>query len=166
MPLDINVFKDALASFPSGITICTTQDAAGRAWGFTASAFSSLSLDPPLILVCLDRRAESHDAFFGADRFAVSILAAHQLPLAIRFATRGLEKFEGVTTTLGSETNVPLIPEAVVHLECRMHQALPVGDHTILVGEVVAASFNEDEPLITHSRRYGTFQAQPAPAAP
>lgn len=160
MPLDVDRFKSALASFPSGICIVTTADRQGRTWGFTASAFSSLSLDPPLVLVCLDRRADSHDAFSSAPHFAVSILAAHQLHLAIRFATKGIEKFEGLVVALGSETGVPLIPEAVVHLECQMHQTLSAGDHTILIGEVLVADLSDGEPLVTHNRRYGVFSEQ------
>jgi flavin reductase ActVB len=160
MPLDQTRFKNALASFPSGICIVTTADREQRPRGFTASAFSSVSLDPPLVLVCIDRRAESHDAFSTAEKFGISILAAGQLHLAIRFATRGIEKFDGVATTAGSETGVPLIPEAVVQLECRMHQALPAGDHTILIGEVVVAELTEGEPLVTHNRRYGVFSEQ------
>jgi len=160
MPLDLDRFKNALASFPSGICIVTTADPAGKPWGFTASAFSSLSLDPPLVLVCLDRRADSHDAFYNAGHFAISILAAHQLHLAIRFATKGIGKFEGIATALGSQTGVPLIPDAVVHLECRMHQTLPAGDHTILIGEVLVADLTNAEPLVTHNRRYGIFSEQ------
>jgi flavin reductase ActVB len=161
MPLDIATFRDALGHFPSGVCVVTTVDAGGRSWGFTASAFSSLSLDPPLILVCLDHKADSHDAFSQAGTFAVSILAAHQMRIAARFATKGMEKFEGQAILKGPDLNLPLIPEAVVHLECGMHQTIPVGDHTILVGNVVGATVNEGEPLVYHARRYGIMHPHP-----
>jgi flavin reductase ActVB len=149
MPVDPAVFRDAMGHFPSGVCVVTTIDPQSKPWGFTASAFSSLSLEPPLILVCLDRRADSHDAFYSAGSFAVSILASHQVSMAVHFATRGIEKFEGVTLASGQELRLPLIPEAVVHLECSMHQTIPVGDHTILVGNVF------------HARRYGIMQPHP-----
>lgn len=163
MPLDPAVFRNALGHFPSGVCVVTTIDAQQKSWGFTASAFSSLSLDPPLILVCLDRKADSHDAFSNAGGFAVSILASHQMNLAMHFATRGIEKFDGVLMASSEELGLPVIPEAVVHLECRMHQTIPVGDHTILVGNVVGAVVNDGEPLVFHARRYGIMQPHPVP---
>jgi flavin reductase ActVB len=157
MPLDPETFRAALGRFPSGVCVVTTTDTEGRQRGFTASAFSSLSLIPPLILVCLDQRAESHDAFRNSSAFAVSILASNQSALATQFAVRTADKFSGVELLAGSETGLPLIPAAVAHLECSMHQAIPVGDHTILVGEVIGAAVFDGEPLVYHNRRYGRF---------
>lgn len=163
MSLDQATFRSALGHFPSGVCITTTVDGSGRPWGFTASAFSSLSLEPPLILVCLDQKADSHEAFFNAGSFAVSILATHQRALAIRFATKGAQKFDGVTTNVGTETGLPLIPESAVHLECRMHQTIPIGDHTILVGEVIGVDVDESvRPLVYHARQYGDMHPHPA----
>jgi len=143
--------------------VITTVDRDARPWGFTASAFCSLSLDPPLILVCLDQKADSHATFASAGHFAVSILASHQQSLAARFATKGMEKFVGISTEPGQETTSPLIPEAVVHLECHMHQRIAVGDHTILIGEVMRAAVNESvEPLVYHARQYGVMHPHPA----
>lgn len=158
MPIDPALYRNALAHFPSGVCVVTTIDPSGQSWGFTASAFSALSLDPPLVLVCLDRNAESHGAFTEAGYFAISILASHQAVLATRFASRGIEKFDGLQISSGPETGAPLIPEAIVQIECHMHQTIPVGDHTILVGEVVGASLAEGQPLVHHNRRYGVFQ--------
>jgi flavin reductase ActVB len=163
MPLDLMTFRSALGHFPSGVCVITTVDPDNRPWGFTASAFCSLSLNPPLILVCLDQQADSHATFFNAGTFAVSILASHQRSLAVRFATKGVEKFDGLSTSSGPETGLPLIQEASVHLECRMHQKMPVGDHTILVGEVVGAAVDESvTPLVYHARQYGIMQPHPA----
>jgi flavin reductase ActVB len=164
MPLDLDTFRNAMGHFPSGVCVVTTVDGSGRSWGFTASAFSSLSLQPPLILVCLDHKADSHDAFSQAGTFAVSILASNQMSIAARFATRGVDKFEGQEIQKGGELQMPLIPQAVVHLECGMHRTIPVGDHTILIGEVKAATVNEGEPLVYHARRYGIMHPHPTEA--
>jgi flavin reductase ActVB len=157
MPLDPVMFRAALGRFPSGVCVVTTQDAQGRPRGFTASAFSSLSLEPPLVLVCLDQKAESHEAFRETKSFAISILASHQMPLAVQFATKSAEKFGGVAIAYGSETGHPVIPEAVVHLECKMNHTISAGDHTILIGEVTAAAVFEGEPLVFYNRMYGRF---------
>jgi flavin reductase ActVB len=157
MTLDLLAFRAALAQFPSGVCIVTTHDTDQRAHGFTASAFSSLSLDPPLVLVCLDQKAQSHDAFRAAEAFAVSILAADQASIASQFAIKSAEKFEGIAVLLGADTGLPVIEGAIVHLECRMYQTIPAGDHTILIGEVVGAKVFDGEPLVYHNRRYGQF---------
>lgn len=158
--IDTTAFRDAMARFASGVTVVTTVDETGTPWGFTASAFSSLSLDPPLVLVCLDKLAESHAAFERAEHFAVSILADHQSEAALRFATRGADKFGGFETEEGGITGLPLVPGAMAHLECRMHDRLPGGDHTILVGEVLRAHSEDLPPLLHHNRTFGSFHGK------
>ncbi|MGH2587312.1 MAG: flavin reductase family protein [Dehalococcoidia bacterium] len=155
--VDLTAFRNAMASFASGVTVVTTVDEDGTLWGFTASAFSSLSLDPPLILVCLEKRADSHPAFERADHFAVSILAEHQQDTAMRFATRGIDKFGGIETLQGDATGHPLVPEAMAHIECRIVERLPGGDHTILIGEVLTARTDDRPPLLHYNRRFGAF---------
>lgn len=157
--VESTAFRNAMAQFASGVTIVTTVDDDGTAWGFTASAFSSLSLDPPLVLVCLEKKAESHPAFERADTIAISILAEDQGETAMRFATRGADKFGGFETRNGEATGLPLIPGAMVHLECRVHDRLPGGDHTILIGEVLTAHTEEKPPLLHHNRRFGAFHS-------
>lgn len=157
--LDPMAFREALSHFASGVTVVTTVDGEGARWGFTASAFSSLSLDPPLVLVCLEKKAESHPAFSQAETFAISILAAGQDDTAWRFAKRGTDKFAGIELTAGSETAMPLIPDALVHLECRTYERLPGGDHTILVGEVLNARTSDAPPMVHFNRTFGRFSA-------
>ena len=152
-------FRNAMACFASGVTVVTTRDAGGTLWGFTASAFSSLSLEPPLVLVCLDKRAESHATFERAEHFAISVLAESQQEIAMRFATRGRDKFGGFDVVEGPETGLPLVPGAMVHLECRMFDRLPGGDHTILLGEVLSASNWDVPPLLHYNRQFGRFVA-------
>lgn len=160
--LDAVDFRNAMARFASGVTVVTTHDDTGRPVAFTASAFSSLSLEPPLILVCLDRKADSYPAFEAAGHFTVSVLAAHQGEHGMRFATKSADKFAGVTVEPGPLTGMPLIPEALVHLECRTHQQLDGGDHVIIVGEVLRAQSNDSEPLLHFNRRFGRFQPHDA----
>jgi len=155
--LDLTEFKAAMARFPSGVTVVITRDPNGQSFGFTASAFSSLSLQPPLILVCLDKSAESHPAFRGAGMFTVSILEAGQLDTAMKFATRGADKFAGVPLIDGAVSAMPMIEGAAVHLECRTHEHLEGGDHTIIVGEVLTAASTDREPLVTYNRQFGRF---------
>ncbi|MGE0543026.1 MAG: flavin reductase family protein [Dehalococcoidia bacterium] len=158
--VDTTAFRNAMAQFASGVTVVTTTDDDGIPWGFTASAFSSLSLDPPLVLVCLEKKAESHAAFHSTDKFTVSILAEGQRDEAMRFAARGTDKFGSFDVIVGDATGLPLIPGAMVHLECRMHDRLPGGDHTILIGEVLSASTQDKPPLLHHNRRFGAFHPQ------
>jgi flavin reductase ActVB len=159
-PVDAATFREAMARFASGVTVVTTRDAAGTPVAFTATAFSSLSLDPPLILVCLDTRASCYPAFQAAPHFAVSILAAGQAEHALRFAARGTDKFAGVTVQPGPVTALPLLPRALVHLECRTHRRFEAGDHTIIVGEVVRAESRDAMPLVHFDRRFGAFVPQ------
>ena len=156
--LDPAEFRDAMARFASGVTIVTTRDASGSAVGFTASAFSSLSLNPPLLLVCLQKDADSYQAFMTSDQFAVSILAMGQSHVALRFATKAIDKWEGTPTMSGPNTGIPMVDGCSAQIECRMIDRPDGGDHTILVGEVVwADSHPQREPLLHFNRTFGRF---------
>ncbi|MEX0682830.1 MAG: flavin reductase family protein [Dehalococcoidia bacterium] len=156
--LDATEFRNAMARFASGVTIVTTHNSAGEAVGFTASAFSSLSLEPPLLLVCLQRDADCYQAFIEAEHFAVSILGHGQSAIATRFATKAIDKLAGTPTVPGPHTGSPLIPGGVAQIECRMFGQAPGGDHTILVGEVIFADCDEErEPLVHFNRTFGRF---------
>jgi len=156
-PPDPTDFRDAMARFASGVTIVTTLDSGGKAVGFTASAFSSLSLDPPLLLVCLQKDADCHAAFMEAEQFGVSILAQGQSPIAARFATKAIDKWDGTPSEPGRATGIPLIDGAAARLECRVHSRPDGGDHTILIGEVLTAESNGNEPLLHYNRSFGRF---------
>lgn len=136
MTVDAETFKDLMARFPAGVTVVTTE-VDGRRYGLTVSAFASVSLDPPLVLVCIDRGAESHDRIEESGVFAVSFLGEDQADLSDRFA--GFhdvdDRFEGIATTTRS-TGAPLLKEAVAHADCRVEHAADGGDHTIFVGRV------------------------------
>jgi flavin reductase ActVB len=153
MSVDQGLFRQAMGRFPSGVTIVTTVDEHGRRWGFTASAFASLSLQPPRVLVCLDRSANCHQSFSSADRFAVNILGAEQEDLARHFATKASDKFGGKSFELG-DLRMPLLPDAVATLECLTAGRLPGGDHTILVGEPVSIRLRSGPPAVLYDRRF------------
>jgi flavin reductase ActVB len=150
-------FREAMSQFASGVTIVTTRDADGTAMGFTASAFSSLSLNPPLVLVCLDKGADCYGAFAKAETMAISILAAGQTEIALRFSKRGADKFGPGGLVDGPITGLPLVAGATVHLECDFAEKLDGGDHTILVGKVVSAKTVDVTPMVHYNRHFGEF---------
>jgi flavin reductase ActVB len=154
MSVDRSLFLDAMGRFPTGVTIVTTVDRDGRQWGFTASSFASLSLQPPRVLVCLDTSAHCHRSFRSADRFAVNILGADHEDLARHFATKMMDKFGGRNFEPG-DLGLPLLPDAVATLECRTAGRLPAGDHTILMGEPVSIRLRAgSSPAVFYDRRF------------
>jgi flavin reductase ActVB len=145
--------RDAMASFPSGVTIVTTTDNEGTNWGFTASSFCSLSMDPPLVLVCLARTATCFDAFMAADSWVINIVAEQSHGLAKTFATRGADKFaEGGFGV--SDSGHPTLTDAAVSLHCDAWNRYDGGDHVILVGRVNGADSSEHLPSIWFRRTF------------
>ena len=146
-------FRGALSHFASGVTIVTTCDAEQRPTGLTASAFCSVSLDPPLILICVDHKSQSYPHLRESGRFAINILHQGHEQLSRRFASSRLDKFDGVPFTLGG-LGVPLIDAALAYLECRTVSAHVEGDHTIFVGRVESVGIGEGDPLLYYQGRY------------
>lgn len=128
-------YREAMARFATGVTIVTTTDADGRWWGFTASSFSPVSIDPPLILVCLGRDARCHPIFTSAPGFRVNVLGPEHEELAVRFATKGIDKFAG-DEFRAADDGLPTLDDALVSLLCRTTEIADGGDHTILFGAV------------------------------
>lgn len=153
MTLDPLHFRTALGRFASGVTVLTMRDAQGKDHGMTATAFSSLSLDPPLVLVCVDRAATMAAPLEHATHLAVNLLSAGQEEISRRFAEKDRDRFEGLVLTRGVE-GLPLISGALAHLQCRIQARHPGGDHTIVVGAVLAAHAHDGEPLVYHRGRY------------
>ena len=148
-----NEFRSAMSRLASAVSIVTTLDQAGRLWGFTASSVCSVSLNPPLILVCIDRRARSHQAFRTTRHFAVSVLKRGQEPIAERFATPRNDKFAG-GHVLQVDGRLPVIRGALVHLECGAYNVSDGGDHTIVVGQVQLLSAGAGQPLVYFNRAF------------
>jgi flavin reductase (DIM6/NTAB) family NADH-FMN oxidoreductase RutF len=156
MPIDEAAFKLAMSHFASGVTVVTTEHA-GRAYGMTVASFASLSLRPPLVLICIEKSVKTHEAIVGAGKFGVSILSAAQSDISSRFASRSEDKFSGIKTNRG-ELGIPLIAGAITTLECQVRDQLAGGDHTIFVGEVVGAETREGVPLVYFRSGYREMQ--------
>ena len=146
-------FKQAMACFPSGVTIVTTVDEDDQKFGFTASAFLSLSLTPPLILVCLATEADCFSSFNRCKHFAVNIIGAEHEELAFKFATKGADKFGGNEFVKG-KNGLPILPGCPVSLECEAKYNFPGGDHIILVGEVLSIELNSEAATIWHIGKF------------
>ena len=156
--IDATDFRHALGRFPSGVTVVTVRGTDGRDFGMTVSAFASVSLDPPLVLVCIGDDATIAGAVAAAGHFAVSVLAENQGALAQRFATSDTDRFMGTAVSRGT-TGIALLDGAVTHLECAIVARHRGGDHTIVVGEVLAASAVEDgRPLVYQRGAYRRLQ--------
>ncbi|ANH38982.1 NADH:riboflavin 5'-phosphate oxidoreductase [Nocardioides dokdonensis FR1436] len=153
-------FKDAMAALPAGVTVVTTCDDAWRPWGFTASAITSLSMDPPLVLVCLAKTARCHPAFLGLDRWNIHILGEEHADLAYRFASRDADKFGG--GEFNFSTGLPSLANVPVRVECRAYAKHDGGDHTILVGEIVDVEMSGATPVVYQNRKFHTIEGDPA----
>jgi flavin reductase ActVB len=146
-------FRRAAARFPCGVTIVTTRDVSGSDFGLTVSAFSQLSLEPPLVLVCLSEEAGSTAAFEVCERFAVSVLRPEHEELAMRCATGRPDKFVLGGFTFSS-SGLRVVENALAVIECRRHDVLPGGDHVILVGEADSSSSDEGSALAYYDGQF------------
>jgi len=151
---DERTLRDALGSFATGVTVVTCVDGEGRPFGLTVNSFTSVSLDPPLLLVCISRRARCRTALAEATHFAVNVLQTGQQPASIRFSTRDEDRF-GATPWSTGETGAPLLMDSLAVFECERHAIHEGGDHDILVGHVLRASFDPNlDPLLYFRGRY------------
>jgi flavin reductase (DIM6/NTAB) family NADH-FMN oxidoreductase RutF len=152
-PVTSGEFRHACGRFATGITIASVLDARGAPHGLTVSSFASVSLDPPLILVCLGHDVSVIDHFRAANNFGINVLAESQRHLSDRFARKGQDRFDGLEWQPG-ETGVPLLTGVLAALECRTIQRFTSGDHDIFVGEMLAARVADGEPLIYFASQY------------
>ena len=152
---DVEELRRAFGTFATGVTIITTRDARGRLYGLTANSFSSDSLEPPLVLWSLARRAGSYPAFREATAFGVSVLGGEHRELSARFAQPHPDKFAGIDYALG-EHGVPLIGGAAAHFECGVEHRYEGGDHVIFVGRVARFDYVVKPTLLFCHGKYGT----------
>jgi flavin reductase (DIM6/NTAB) family NADH-FMN oxidoreductase RutF len=153
LPVDSSSFRQALSQFASGVTVVTTRDAAGEPLGLTVSAFCSVSLSPPLVLVSVDVGSEAHAGFRDSGVFGVSILAEGQDDVSRLFARPGTAKFIEIPMSTG-ERGLALVPGALAHIECEVRSAHPAGDHILYVGEIVALAVQPGRPLLYNRGGY------------
>jgi flavin reductase (DIM6/NTAB) family NADH-FMN oxidoreductase RutF len=154
-------FRSALGQFPTGVTVITTRTADGRRIGLTANSFSSLSLDPPLVLWSLAKPAPSRTDFVAATHFAINMLADDQLHLSRTFATASADKFAGVACMDGPG-GVQLIEGSSAHFVCRNIGQYDGGDHLIFIGEVEAYESFRRAPLVFHAGSYRVVSPHPS----
>jgi flavin reductase (DIM6/NTAB) family NADH-FMN oxidoreductase RutF len=155
--VDADRFKQVLSRWATGVTIVTSRNG-DDVHGMTVSAFTEVSLSPPLVLVCADKRSNTHAMIAASRIFAVNILAHDQSALSNKFASKTQEDVRFVDLDYGAgATGAPLIGGALASLDCRLVAAHDHGDHVVYVGEVVEARYGDAEPLVYHRGSYGRF---------
>ncbi len=166
-------FRSALGSFATGVTVITV-DYEGEVHGMTANAFSSVSLDPPLVLVCVDHRARTHTHLHARKRFGVNVLAQDQQIISEYYA-RPAQDHRHAEQEAGAHFDrtahgTPVLKGALTYLECRLHTSQDAGDHTIFIAEVEQVVVRAGDPLLYHRGEYRTIACSeteaPAPAKP
>jgi flavin reductase (DIM6/NTAB) family NADH-FMN oxidoreductase RutF len=163
MPLstiDPATFRSVLGRFASGVTVVTVRDSQHYDHGMTVSAFCSLSLEPPLVLICIEKSASLHAVIANgetASQFAVNILESKQEEMARRFAEEHPDRFDGVGFTRGT-TGAPIIDDCLAVIECEVQSRHPAGDHTIVIGAVIASATSEGSPLLYYRGGYASLE--------
>ena len=145
--------RRALGCFVTGVTVVTTRDADGAPLGFTASSFTSVSLDPPLVLVCVGHEVERLEVYRRCSEFAINVLGDPQQALSARFATEHPDRFAGVRWREGAH-GVPILEGCIAALECAPWRRIEAGDHMILIGRVLRCEGSSDRPLAYWRGRY------------
>ena len=153
---DPRELRRVLGSFATGVTIVTALDAARQPRGMTANSFTSVSLKPPLVLVCVATASSLWQTFAQASHFAINVLGDHQRELSKRFAAPHPDRFAGIDWSIGA-TGAPILDGVVSYLECRRHRDVEAGDHMILLGEVVRFDRDSKPPLVFHQGDYATL---------
>ena len=150
-------FREAMRRFPTGVTVVTTI-VGGDPYGFTANAFTSVSLDPPTVLICVNREASAHPVISESSVFCVNILALEQRELARRFADKAARahRFDGVSTHT-EVTGAPVLDGVLAFLDCRLTEEHTAGTHTVFLGEVLAAGTRPGKPLGYFAADYRDF---------
>jgi flavin reductase (DIM6/NTAB) family NADH-FMN oxidoreductase RutF len=156
--IDVNELRRALGCFVTGVTVVTTIDTEGEPRGFTANSFTSVSLDPPLVLACVAKRARSCDIFRNTRAFAINILQEDQKDVSATFASSRADKFDGLPWT-AANTGSPVLQNCAAWLDCDMHDQVEAGDHVILIGRVVEFAHSPRTPLGYYSGSYVGFDS-------
>lgn len=156
MTFDARAFRDALGCFATGVVVITTRGPDGRPEGLTVNSFASVSLDPPLVLFSVDRKARLAGCFAAAGHFAVHVLGNRQSSLSSKFATKGGTDWSGIEWTPGAG-GCPLLAGDIATLQCATHARHDGGDHVIVVGRVLALRHSDGDPLLYFRGRYRTI---------
>jgi len=157
MAVDKNEFRRVLARFAAGVTVVTTRGHDDKPYGLTATAFTSVSLVPPLVVVCIGKDSESYAHFTAKNIYAVNFLRHSQQETSQHFAVSGGDKFAHVQWTTKA-TGAPILLDALGWVDCRIVQSHDAGDHTLHVGEVEAADAHDDAPLLHYAAKYAKIR--------
>ncbi len=157
MSVDQSAFRAVLGRFATGVTVVTAIDKRGRDVGMTVSALASVSLDPPLVLICIDHSASIYNTLSKATHFIVNILSESQEALARRFAERGSNRFAGIGYEKG-QNGAAVLLETLGYIECEVAALHEAGDHDVIVGEVEVAVSNEGKPLLYYRGGYAQLE--------
>jgi flavin reductase (DIM6/NTAB) family NADH-FMN oxidoreductase RutF len=165
MGVDPLRLRRVLSRYPTGVTVVGTRHVPSGVCGLTVNAFTSVSLEPPMVLVCVDRSSNTHACIEVAGEFSVSVLSAEQAALAVRFAQKRDDKFDGVLHRL-SAGGLPLMEGAAAWVEARVEEELSGGDHTIFLAHVLRAESGDAPPLVFHGGAYGRLDGEVAAESP
>jgi flavin reductase (DIM6/NTAB) family NADH-FMN oxidoreductase RutF len=146
-------FRQLMGHFATGVTVVTALAADGQPVGMTVNSIASVSLQPPLVLMCIDREADAHDTMRSAREFVVNVLAADQEALSRRFADQHDDRFDGIGYHT-SPRGLIVLDDTLAHFECRHYADYPGGDHTIILGEVVGGETSSGQPLLYYRGGY------------
>jgi flavin reductase (DIM6/NTAB) family NADH-FMN oxidoreductase RutF len=152
-PVTSEQFRCACGLFATGVTIASVLDAQETPHGLTVSSFTSVSLEPPLILICLGHAVTSIELFRESPYFGISVLRSDQRDISERFARKGHDRFDGLQWERGA-TAVPLLTGVLAAIECSVERRITAGDHDIFIGRMVRARVSKGEPLIYFASRY------------
>ena len=147
MAFDRRLQRDIMGRFATGVTVVTTRYPDGEVTGMTANAVMSLSLDPPLVVVSVDKTATMHEALAKGQCYAINILARDQEDLSNRFATPGPKDFSDLDVS-EAKSGAPILGGTLGYLDCKLVDTLPAGDHDMFVGEILAGELGEGDPLL------------------
>lgn len=156
---NIELFKEVMGNYPTGVTVVTTVDENEQPLGLTVNSFASVSIDPLLILWSIDKRVGTYQTFTGTEKFAVNILAGDQSDICSLFASRGIDRFKNCEWSL-SEHKLPIIAGAAGVFQCKTYKTIEAGDHTILIGEVIDIQSANSDPLLYHRRKFGKIPGE------
>jgi flavin reductase (DIM6/NTAB) family NADH-FMN oxidoreductase RutF len=160
MAISGEIYKRIGRSTAGAVSIVAAYDrTSSKVVGLTVSSFVTLSFNPPLVMFAIQQNAESYTSIVSSQAFGVSLLNQNQAAIADLFASKGNQKIEQSHFEIGTSLNVPLIPDALVHIECSTSQIFISGDHAIVIGLVEEARTYEGQPLLYFARQYGTFSA-------
>ena len=158
MTIDSDTQRQIMGMFATGITVVSMRISDDETWGMTANAFTSLSLDPPLVLVAV-KQGQTHENLKKAGHFAINILSADQQDISDRFAFTGPKDFSGLNTTT-DVTGAPILQDTLGYVDCEIHEVLAGGDHDIFIGKIIGGKLGEGAPLLYFSGGYANLASE------